>query len=286
VSEHHETERARRAETHQHGERQRAESAATISTVTDLNVTFDAATNIGIVEVTRGPNNYFDAELIGAIADEYEQLENNQLCRAIVLCAEGKHFCAGAILGEGGLKSGEATAALYAAGARLFAGTIPVVAAIQGAAIGGGLGLALSADFRIATPISRFTCNFSRLGFHHGFGLTVTLPGAVGQQRALELLYTGGSVNGAEALRIGLCDRLVEPDQLRTGALEFAGLIAAAAPLAVRAIKATMRGDLADRVRLATAREAAEQAPLRETQDHAEGVLAAAERRDPVFTGR
>ena len=91
---------------------------------------------------------------------------------------------------------------------RLFAAPLPVVAAVQGAAIGGGCGLALSADFRVATPQSRFSANFARLGFHHGFALTVTLPAVVGRQAAADLLLTGRRVGGEEALALGLCDRL------------------------------------------------------------------------------
>ena len=74
---------------------------------------------------------------------------------------------------------------------RLDDTALPVVAAVQGAAIGGGLGLALSADFRVAAPAARFAANFARLGFHHGFGLRVSLPAIVGQQNALRMLYTG-----------------------------------------------------------------------------------------------
>ena len=104
---------------------------------------------------------------------------------------------------------------------------------MQGAAVGGGLGLALAADFRVATPETRFSCNFAKLGFHQGFGISVTLPAVVGQQRALELMYTGGQAKGAEALAIGLCDRLTSPDDLRDAAHEFASEIAASGPLAV-----------------------------------------------------
>ena len=149
---------------------------------------------------------------------------------------------------------------------RMFAAATPVVAAVQGAAIGGGLGLALSADFRVASRSSRFAANFARLGIHHGFGLTVTLPAAVGAQAALELLYTGRRVRGEEAHALGLCDRLVADDELRAGAHALAAEIALSAPLAVRSIRQTMRGDLADRVRAATQRERAAQAPLFATE--------------------
>jgi 2-(1,2-epoxy-1,2-dihydrophenyl)acetyl-CoA isomerase len=105
--------------------------------------------------------------------------------------------------------------ALYAHAVRLFAAATPVVAAVQGGAIGGGLGLALSADFRVASPSSRFAANFARLGIHDGFGITVTLPATVGMQASLELLYTGRRVRGEEAHALGLCDRLAAEEELR-----------------------------------------------------------------------
>jgi 2-(1,2-epoxy-1,2-dihydrophenyl)acetyl-CoA isomerase len=244
---------------------------------------------VATVEIRRPPDNYFDADLITSLADAYLWLDDLDEARAIVLCAEGKHFCAGADLAgrsrqqnpvEGGVS------VLYQQATRLFDAKTPVVAAVQGAAIGGGLGLACSADFRVASPLARFAANFARLGFHQGFGLSVTLPGIIGQQKALELLYTGRRVGGAEAAAIGLADRLVEPDQLRAAAHEMAADIAASAPLAVRSIRETMRGDLAGRVREATDHEGAEQNRLRKTADYAEGVRATSERRLPRFEGR
>jgi 2-(1,2-epoxy-1,2-dihydrophenyl)acetyl-CoA isomerase len=236
---------------------------------------------VAVVQFSRPPHNYFDGALIGAIADAYERLDEDSGCRAIVLCSEGKHFCAGANFAAKNPAEGD----LYEQAVRLFAARKPVVAAVQGAAVGGGLGVALSADFRVASPESRFSANFARLGIHHGFGLTVTLPAVVGQQRALELLYTGARINGAAALAMGLCDRLVSADLLLDEAIDLAHEIAVSSPQAIRSIRATMRGDLADRVRAATAHEAAEQAKLFDTADFAEGVAAAAERREPGFSG-
>jgi enoyl-CoA hydratase/carnithine racemase len=160
------------------------------------------------------------------------------------------------------------------------------VAAIQGAAIGGGLGVACSADFRVAAPEARFAANFAQLGFHQGFALTATLPPIIGQQRSWEMLYTGRRVSGEEAAAIGLCDRLAASGELAAAAHAFAAEIAAAGPLAVASIRETMRGDLAERVRAATVREATEQAKLLSTSDFAEGVRATAERRPPRFEGR
>src|SRR3984957_16796727 len=181
--------------------------------------TRQATEHVTLVEFSRPPHNHFDGTLIGAIADAYEELEGDGSCRAIVLCSEGKHFCAGANFAAENPADGD----LYAQAVRLFAADLPVVAAVQGAAVGGGLGVALSADFRVASPDSRFSANFARLGIHQGFGITVTLPLVVGSQRALELLYTGARLGGEEAHAIGLCDRLVTSDRLREEAVAFAG---------------------------------------------------------------
>ena len=253
--------------------------------MSDVTVSVDEA-HVALVEIHRPPANFFDAALIRAIADAYATLDADPACRAVVLCSEGKHFCAGANFGAAAGNAAEEPRSLYEQALRLFRSQTPVVAAVQGAAVGGGLGLALSADFRVATPESRFSANFSRLGFHHGFGLTVTLPALAGQQTARDLLYTGRRVPGEEALRLGLCDRLAAPDELRATAHTLANEIAASGPLAVRSIRATLHGDLADRVAAALEREAAEQDGLRETEDFREGVRASLERREPRFEGR
>lgn len=243
---------------------------------------------VATVEIHRPPANFFDVALIHSLAEAYAGLSAGD-ARAIVLAAEGRHFCAGAdFSGVSGADylDVEQAASLYAEGARLFEVAVPVVAAVQGAAIGGGLGLACSADFRVASPESRFSANFARLGFHHGFGLSITLPAVVGGQRAAELLYTGRRIGGEAAAAIGLADRLVAAERIREEARALASEIAGSAPLAVRAIKATLRGDLADRIRAVAQREDREQARLRATEDFAEGVAATAERREPHFHGR
>jgi 2-(1,2-epoxy-1,2-dihydrophenyl)acetyl-CoA isomerase len=251
---------------------------------TDPAVTVDLHDHVATVEIHRPPHNWFDIGVIIDLADAVLRLDDEPECRVVVLCSEGKNFCAGADLSGSDLL--DSTARLYQEAARIFSNRKPIVAAVQGAAVGGGLGLALSADFRVAAPETRFSCNFARLGFHQGFGISVTLPAVVGQQRALELMFTAADVRGDEALRIGLADRLVAADELRAAAQGFAAEIAASAPLALLAIRETMRGDLAARVEQATARERGEQQRLRGTDDFREGVAAVAERRPPSFTGR
>ena len=180
---------------------------------------------------------------------------------------------------------GRNTAHFYVEAVRLFACAKPVVGAIQGPAVGGGLGLALVPDLRVACPEARFCANFTRLGFHPGFGLTETLPALIGPSKAALMFYTGRRVKGEEACAMGLADVLVPQAELRAAAQALAREIAASAPLAVVATRATLRAGLAGRVRAATERELAEQTRLRKTEDFKEGVKASAERRTPRFTG-
>jgi enoyl-CoA hydratase/carnithine racemase len=243
--------------------------------------------HVAVVEIRRGPNNFFDLEVLTRLADHLDELAEEGDARAVVLCSAGKHFCAGAdFSGGSGQVQREGAPHLYDIAIRLFEQPLPMVAAVQGAAIGGGLGLALAADLRVASPESRFSANFSMLGFHQGFGLTVTLPLVVGHQAALDLLYTGRRIDGTRAHDLGLCDHLVPADAVRSRALELAGEVAAAAPLATRAIRQTMRGPLVEQVRAAMAHERAEQERLQRTDDFREGIAATMERRPPRFTGR
>lgn len=252
---------------------------------------------VAIVEIRRPPNNFFDISLINQIADAFDALDNDPGCRAIVLAAQGKAFCAGANFGDGqqltkdGLRPGEkdtiATAGhLYIQAIRLFESRTPIVGAIHGAAVGGGLGLALVPDFRVTCPEARFSANFTRLGFHPGFGLTTTLPEVVGKNNAALMFLTSRRVSGEDAFEMGLADVLVPQDQVRTAAIKLAAEIAENSPLGVVATRATLRKGLADRVRKATENELVEQTRLRTTEDFKEGVKAVSERRVPNFTGR
>lgn len=260
----------------------------------DLSVTREG--HVAVVEIHRPPHNFFDFALVRAIADAYDALDADPECRAIVLCSEGRNFCAGADLGDGstppGAESEDAplervgVTHLYEEAVRLFRARTPVVAAVQGAAVGGGLGLALSADFRVAGPGSRFVANFTRLGFHPGFGLTVTLPRVIGHQRAAWMFLTSRRIPGELAHEWGLVDVLAEDARIRDAAFELAREIATNAPLGVAATRATLRAGLAEAVRAATAHELAEQTRLRATEDFREGVAASAARRTPNFKGR
>jgi enoyl-CoA hydratase/carnithine racemase len=251
--------------------------------------------HVALVEIKRPPNNFFDIALIKEIAAAFEAFDEDGAIRAIVLASQGKAFCAGANFGDGSTldaqgrrpnEPGPGVAPLYIEGNRLFCTKKPVVAAIQGAAVGGGLGLAMVADFRVACPEARFVANFTRLGFHPGFGLTVTLPAVIGPTKAALMFYTSRRVTGEEAHAWGLADVLVPQAELRGAAMALAGEIAENSPLGLIATRMTMRGDIAVRVRKATDHELEEQTRLRKTNDFKEGVKAVAERRLPNFTGR
>jgi 2-(1,2-epoxy-1,2-dihydrophenyl)acetyl-CoA isomerase len=245
------------------------------------------ADHVAIVELQRPPDNPVDVELVRSLADAFDHLEADLQCRAIVLCSAGKHFSAGARLGGTSDPIQESSALdqnpLYDQAVRLFRGSVPIVAAVHGAAVGAGLGLVLAADFRVVAAQARLAANFARLGFHPGFGISATLPRAIGEAAAADLLYTGRRIGGEEAVAIGLCQRLAPLDQVRAVAHAWAADIAGSAPLAVRAIRRTLRTGLADLVQATTRREHAEQVVLRATGDYTEGVRAYAERRPGDF---
>jgi enoyl-CoA hydratase/carnithine racemase len=256
----------------------------------DFRVTVDTAHDqVAVISFERAPRNYFTPELIGALAGALEDLASDGRTRAVVLRGEGRHFCAGADFSASRESSAGDEAdldveALYGHAIRVFAQPLPVVAQLQGAVIGGGLGLALAADFRVAAEGTRLAANFAKLGIHHGFGLSVTLPRLVGEQRALDLLLTGRSVRAPEALGLGLIDAIAPAEEVSAAAVKQAAALAANAPLAVRAIRQTLRAGLVDQIREAVEREAEEQRKLFRTADFREGVAAAAERRSAAFT--
>lgn len=251
---------------------------------------------VAVVEIQRPPHNFFDHQLIDDIGAAFDDLDASTDCRAIVLAAVGKSFCAGAnfqapsdtdetqMLTRDGKEND--TGELYRQAVRLFAAKKPIVGAIHGAAIGGGLGLALVPDFRVTCPEARFAANFVKLGFHPGFGLTTTLPRLVGQQNANLICYTGRRFKGDEAVEMGLADILVSQDKVRETAVALAAEIAENAPLAVESTRATLRDGLAEAVRVQTEHELEEQNRLRATEDFREGIRSVAERRPGNFVGR
>jgi enoyl-CoA hydratase/carnithine racemase len=244
--------------------------------------------HVALLEMNRPPNNFVSVDLMRELANALEDVDGDRSLRVSLLMSAGKAFCAGADLASPTGVGGQGMAGinpLYEQAVRLFSAKKPIVAAVQGAAVGAGLGLALVADFRVAAPEARFTANFVKLGFHPGFGITHTLPRVVGQQRAQLMCLTGRRIKADEALVWGLVDEIAPLDRLRDVALTFARELAENAPLAVESTRATLRAGLADAVRKQTDHELIEQTWLRATNDFAEGVKSVNERRAGVFVG-
>jgi enoyl-CoA hydratase/carnithine racemase len=254
----------------------------------DVSVTLQ--NHVALLEIQRPPHNFFDVELIESLADAFEAMDKEPSCRALVLAAQGKAFCAGANFSSGPSvleqSDGKGRNPLYVAAVRLFSNTKPVIGAIHGAAIGGGLGLALVPDFRVTCPEASFAANFTKLGFHPGFGLTHTLPSIIGQQKAALMFYTGRRIKGDQAYEWGLADVLTSADKVRAEAIRLAEEIAGNAPLAVMSVRATLRHGLTEMLCAVTDHEAKEQDWQRLTEDFREGVASVAERRPGNFKAR
>jgi enoyl-CoA hydratase/carnithine racemase len=246
--------------------------------------------HVATITMRRPPHNLLTVPMLADLADQFESLGGR--CRAAVLTAEGRSFCAGADFrsdvapdptAAGSFE--QTTAAFYAQALRIFETPMPVIAAVGGGAIGAGFGLALACDMRVVSESGWFQVNFVRLGIHPGFAISATLPRLVGPGAAADLLYTARRVDAAEALRIGMCERVVETGTELEAAVAIAAEIAGGAPAAVAATRATLRAGLSAIARDAMEHELDEQSALAGTRDALEGVAAMLERRPPRFGG-
>jgi enoyl-CoA hydratase/carnithine racemase len=235
-----------------------------------------------------------------AFAARCAELARDPSLRALVLTGAGPAFSAGGDLdfiqgmADAGLADpGGATRRANRDTMRGFYGLflavrdlpVPSVAAINGAAIGAGLCVALACDLRIAARDAKLGLNFTRLGIHPGMGATWTLPRLVGPAHAADLLLTGRTLDGEEAARIGLVNRAVARDAVLAEARSLAGALAAGAPAALRGARRALERSAAATLDDQLAFEAARQAECYETRDLQEGLAAARARRDPKFRG-
>lgn len=210
-------------------------------------------------------------------------------CRAVIITGAGKHFCAGADLKE---REGMDEAAwetqhsaLRAARDAVLYSPVPVIAAVNGAAMGGGLELALAADFIYAAEDAKFALTETKLGIMPGLGGVQLLARAAGEKRAREMLLTGAPVDAQKALEWGIINRLFPRDSLVNEALATAETIAANAPLSLKAIRASLREIMTPALSTDLALELALYRPLLASQDRQEGIAAFNQKRKPVFTG-
>jgi enoyl-CoA hydratase/carnithine racemase len=248
---------------------------------------------IGIITLNRPDNrNSMTPELLDAFARASEAARTDTDARCVVITGTGRCFSAGAdfnstIQRDGGrpLQPHERSYAMYEPFLSVLDIEVPVIGALNGHTVGGGLGLAMVCDVRIGNRASKYGANFCKLGLHPGMSISYLLPRLVGVSKAAELMFTGRLVLGDEAERIGLLSAAVDAEEVLPQAMEMAGEIAANAPIAVRMTKRTLYENVDWQVRAAAFREAYAQAITVDTDDVKEGIAALLEKRDPVFRG-
>jgi enoyl-CoA hydratase/carnithine racemase len=233
-----------------------------------------------------------------AFAARVAELADDPDLRAVVLTGAGRAFSAGGDLSMIGSRATEGETGAARRGIRdtmrafyaLFLSVrdlpCPTLAAINGAAIGAGLCVALACDVRIASSRAKLGLNFTRLGLHPGMGATWTLPRLVGPAHAAELLYASRILSGEQAAAIGLVNRAVEPEAVLPAARSMAAEFAGSAPLAVRGVKHALARSPECGLDEQLGFEAEQQAACFESRDVREGLRAARDKRPPRFEGR
>ena len=229
-------------------------------------------------------------ELLQGFQQVIDQVKADRDIRCVVITGSGTNFCSGAdfrstILDRGNELPHEASYAIYRPFLTILDVQVPVIAAMNGHAIGGGFGLGLVCDLRVANREARYGANFARLGLHSGMAISYLLPRVCGVPRAAELLFTGRVFSGAEAAELGIANHAVEPGQVLARARELADEIAANAPVAVRMMKRSLYRGLEWDPRSAGEIEALLQSRTLEMADAKEGVAALLEKRTPQFRG-
>jgi len=262
---------------------------------------------ISIITLNRpDAGNSFDLRLLGEIDEVFKEVNSARDIRVVIITGAGKCFCTGIDLNmfvsqKGPIKEHRGEEAIYPAksdktygkgtniGAtvRMRDMSKPVIAAVNGPAIGAGFSLALSCDMRFASDRAKFSMVFVKRGIGPDAGASFTLPRVVGFPKACELLLTGDIIDAAEADRIGLVNKVVPHDDLMRAAKELAGRIAKNPPLAVGLHKAALykamaETDIIDQMKY----EIEIQDKLLGTEDFLEAARAFLEKREPVFKGK
>jgi enoyl-CoA hydratase/carnithine racemase len=262
-------------------------------------LTWQVDDNVGIVTLNRPDSlNALNETLLREARAVVTEAAHRKDVRALIVTGAGRGFCAGADVkdwGEGaknpetsGPPPGEEgwMSLAHTLMANLYRLPKPVIAAVNGVAVGAGCDLTLVADMRFASSTARFGEVYARIGFSPDAGGSWLLPRLVGEARASELIYTGRIIDAGEALRIGLVSEVVDPDLLLERAMEQARTFASGPTVAIGLAKQNIRGgyQLTFEDALLAERRAGEICGA--TEDHKEGLAATIERRPPSFEGR
>lgn len=256
-------------------------------------VRYETRDGIGVITLDRPDNrNSMTPELLDAFAQASATARADGDIRALVVTGAGNCFSAGADFTAGLQRGGDDLAphersyAMYEPFLSLLDIAVPIIGALNGHAVGGGFGLALVCDVRIAALEAKYGANFVAVGLAPGMAISHLLPQLIGVARASELLFTGRLVDGAEAERLGIVNRAVASAQVMNEAMAMARVIAANAPFAVRSTKAAIRRGLGMEPLAAARAEAHDQAASLMMDDAREGMSALLAKRRPTFTGR
>ncbi len=258
-------------------------------------VLYDVTDYIATITLNRPDNrNSMTPDVLDGIVEAIGRARSDETVRCVVFTGKGKSFCAGADFKSGTQRKAipgvvmpnERSFAMYAPFLSVLDIEVPVIGALNGHAIGGGMGLALVCDIRVANQDAKYGSNFTKLGLHPGMATTYLLPRMVGVPRAAELLLTGRIITGAEAAEFGLVNYAVPADEVWDKSWELAKEVASCAPLANRWAKRSLYQNVNWDPRPAARHEADLQSRTIETEDHKEGVSALLEKRQPDFQGR
>jgi enoyl-CoA hydratase len=242
---------------------------------------------IAIVTIDHPPANAISRAVVTGISEAITGAEADETCRALILTGAGpKFFAAGADISEFGSAGGNNIASGQEFTLAMERSRLPIIAAVNGIAFGGGCELTLACDVRIASTNARFGQPEIKLGIIPGWGGTQRLPRLIGRTAAMHLLLTGESIDAAHALRLGLVFNVVEPEKLLDSARELAGIYAAQAPLALAATKRAIADGLDRPLSDGLEVERREFVGLFASEDAREGITAFLEKRAPSWTGR
>jgi len=238
--------------------------------------------------------NALNNELATALNDSLGRIAKDESVRVVVVTGAGRAFCSGGDLGLIG--KGRASGDTQALGPLLRAGMQavltmrvmpqPVIAAVNGAAAGAGMNIALAADIRIAAEEATFGQNFAKVGLFPDYGGTYFLPQLVGPSKAAELFYTGDMIDAKTALRLGIVNQVVPAAELEAEVKTLAQRIAQGPPLAICAVKRTLFASEKEKLAAALEHEVQEQMPCYLSEDCSEGIRAFFEKRPPQFRGK
>jgi len=246
---------------------------------------------VAIVTIQRPPANALSSGLILEVDELLSAIEKDDAIRVVVLHGEGRFFSAGADIKEfTEVSSGEEFTKLAASGQKVFerleSFSKPVIAAIHGAALGGGLELAMACHIRYVTEDAKLGLPELQLGLIPGFAGTQRLPRYVGVAKAAEMLFTSEPISGKEAVQVGLATRAFQLDELLPKTLEIAKKIALKSPIALKASIEMLQFGKHQAYYDGVKAEASSFGTVFESQDAKEGIQAFLEKREAIFTGK